>query len=111
MAGKAYQITETIYGRYYYPRQDGQGETSETPRPLKDGEVGEWVLLDGVSITFMTQLPLMQDLLMFPFLCRPQRLVRILACITCTLDKLIFWLAGLFECFDNPVHVFIDLRT
>ncbi|CAL1695893.1 unnamed protein product [Somion occarium] len=46
--GKAYQITETIYGRYYYPRgSDGLGETSEISRPLKDGETAEWVLLDG----------------------------------------------------------------
>ncbi|KAK7694628.1 hypothetical protein QCA50_001815 [Cerrena zonata] len=49
--GKAYQITETIHGRYYYPREDGLGETSETTRPLKEGEVGEWVLLDGTPAT------------------------------------------------------------
>lgn len=29
---------------------DGEGEISETSRPLKDGEVGEWVLLDGVCM-------------------------------------------------------------
>lgn len=27
----------------------GLGETSTTSRPLKDGEVAEWILLDGVS--------------------------------------------------------------
>ncbi|KAI0094916.1 survival protein sure-like phosphatase/nucleotidase [Irpex rosettiformis] len=51
--GKAYHITETIYGRYYYPRdsEDGAGEVSETSRPLKDGETAEWVLLDGTPAT------------------------------------------------------------
>lgn len=29
--------------------KDGLGETSDSPRALKDGEVGEWILLDGVS--------------------------------------------------------------
>lgn len=29
---------------------DGQGETCEQSRPLKDGETGEWILLDGVSL-------------------------------------------------------------
>lgn len=28
---------------------DGQGEISESPRALKEGEIGEWILLDGVS--------------------------------------------------------------
>ena len=27
---------------------DGQGEISNKSRPLKPGEVGEWILLDGV---------------------------------------------------------------
>ncbi|KAH8102641.1 sure-like protein [Cristinia sonorae] len=51
--GKAYQITETVKGRYFYPRQpDGvQGDLSEFPRPLKDGEHAEWVLLDGTPAT------------------------------------------------------------
>jgi hypothetical protein len=30
---------------------DGQGEISNKSRPLKPGEVGEWILLDGVSPT------------------------------------------------------------
>jgi len=58
---KAHQIRETIKGRYYYPREqgellipsyppaetyawiDGEGEISETQRPLKPGEAGEWI--------------------------------------------------------------------
>ncbi|TFY80117.1 hypothetical protein EWM64_g3891 [Hericium alpestre] len=50
--GKAYQITDVIQGRYYYPKDpDGKGETSESSRPLKDGEVAEWILLDGTPAT------------------------------------------------------------
>ncbi|TCD71507.1 hypothetical protein EIP91_008888 [Steccherinum ochraceum] len=51
--GKAYQITEIIHGRYFYPRgPDGlEGETSDISRPLKDGETAEWVLLDGTPAT------------------------------------------------------------
>lgn len=30
---------------------DGQGEISNKKRPLKPGEVGEWILLDGVCTT------------------------------------------------------------
>ncbi|KAJ8702629.1 hypothetical protein PTI98_001330 [Pleurotus ostreatus] len=50
--GKAYHITEITKGRYYYPREpDGMGEISEISRPLKDGEVAEWILLDGTPAT------------------------------------------------------------
>ncbi|EGO01748.1 hypothetical protein SERLA73DRAFT_132245 [Serpula lacrymans var. lacrymans S7.3] len=50
--GKAYHITEITKGRYYYPREpDGRGETSPTSRLLKDGEVAEWILLDGTPAT------------------------------------------------------------
>jgi hypothetical protein len=28
---------------------DGQGETSPSPRSLKEGELGEWILLDAVG--------------------------------------------------------------
>ncbi|KAJ6519843.1 survival protein sure-like phosphatase/nucleotidase [Mycena sanguinolenta] len=51
--GKAFHITEITKGRYFYPRApDGlTGETSPTSRPLKDGEVGEWILLDGTPAT------------------------------------------------------------
>ncbi|KAI0639379.1 survival protein sure-like phosphatase/nucleotidase [Trametes polyzona] len=50
--GKAYQIKDIIAGRYYYPRDpDGLGEVSEQSRPLKDGEVAEWILLDGTPAT------------------------------------------------------------
>ncbi|KAJ7254088.1 sure-like protein [Mycena haematopus] len=51
--GKAFHITEITKGRYFYPRgPDGlTGETSAASRPLKEGEVGEWVLLDGTPAT------------------------------------------------------------
>ncbi|KII94368.1 hypothetical protein PLICRDRAFT_36631 [Plicaturopsis crispa FD-325 SS-3] len=50
--GKAYQITDAITGRYYYPSgADGKGETSPTSRPLREGEVAEWILLDGTPAT------------------------------------------------------------
>ncbi|KAI0067690.1 sure-like protein [Artomyces pyxidatus] len=50
--GKAYQIQDITYGRYYYPRDpDGSGETSEVSRPLAEGEIGEWILLDGTPAT------------------------------------------------------------
>ncbi|KAH7930994.1 sure-like protein [Leucogyrophana mollusca] len=50
--GKAYHITEITKGRYYYPREpDGLGDTSPVSRPLKDGEVAEWILLDGTPAT------------------------------------------------------------
>ncbi|KAI0033144.1 sure-like protein [Vararia minispora EC-137] len=50
--GKAYQIHDTIRGRYYYPKDpNGHGEVSEVSRPLKEGEVAEWVLLDGTPAT------------------------------------------------------------
>ncbi|PSS37717.1 hypothetical protein PHLCEN_2v410 [Hermanssonia centrifuga] len=52
IARKAYQITETIKGRYYYPKDpDGKGEVSETSRHLKEGETTEWILLDGTPAT------------------------------------------------------------
>ncbi|KAJ7038175.1 survival protein sure-like phosphatase/nucleotidase [Mycena alexandri] len=51
--GKAFHITEVTKGRYFYPtKPDGlTGETSETSRPLKEGEVAEWILLDGTPAT------------------------------------------------------------
>ncbi|KAH9082051.1 sure-like protein [Lactarius deliciosus] len=46
--GKAYQIKDIVRGRFYYPRDpDGSGETSDSSRPLKEGEIGEWILIDG----------------------------------------------------------------
>ncbi|KAH8999000.1 sure-like protein [Lactarius hatsudake] len=46
--GKAYQIKDIVRGRFYYPREpDGSGETSDSSRPLKEGEIGEWILIDG----------------------------------------------------------------
>ncbi|KAF9044713.1 sure-like protein, partial [Hymenopellis radicata] len=50
--GKAYHIKEVTKGVYYYPKDpDGYGETSPTSRPLKEGEVAEWILLDGTPAT------------------------------------------------------------
>ncbi|KAF8516183.1 sure-like protein [Hysterangium stoloniferum] len=50
--GKAFQIKEIVKGRYYYPtKPDGAGETSEISRPLREGEVAEWILLDGTPAT------------------------------------------------------------
>lgn len=46
---KAYLIASETTGQYYYPKgPDGtQGERTALPRPLKEGEHVEWVLLDG----------------------------------------------------------------
>ncbi|KAG2154870.1 sure-like protein [Suillus clintonianus] len=50
--GKAFHITEITKGRYYYPKEpDGMGEVSSASRPLNEGEVAEWVLLDGTPAT------------------------------------------------------------
>lgn len=50
--GKAFHIKEITKGRYYYPREpDGMGEVSSASRPLNEGEVAEWVLLDGTPAT------------------------------------------------------------
>ncbi|KAG0708883.1 sure-like protein [Suillus ampliporus] len=50
--GKAFHITEITKGRYYYPKEpDGVGEVSPCSRPLKQGEIAEWVLLDGTPAT------------------------------------------------------------
>ena len=37
---------------------DGQGDVSEVSRPLKDKEVGEWILLDGVKVALHYTKPL-----------------------------------------------------
>jgi len=50
--GKAYHITQIVQGSYYYPKDpDGQGEVSPVSRPLKEGEIAEWILLDGTPAT------------------------------------------------------------
>ncbi|KAG7450494.1 sure-like protein [Guyanagaster necrorhizus] len=50
--GKAYHINEVTKGTYFYPKAlDGAGEVSVTSRPLKDGEIAEWILLDGTPAT------------------------------------------------------------
>lgn len=36
-----------------HPLVDGAGETSEQSRPLRDGEIAEWILLDGVAICYL----------------------------------------------------------
>lgn len=52
--GKSYLIAQTTTGVYYYPTgKDGrEGERSELPRPLKEGEEMEWVLVDGTPGAF-----------------------------------------------------------
>jgi len=49
--GKAFQIKEITKGAYFYPKEDGQGEISAITRALKDGELAEWILLDGTPAT------------------------------------------------------------
>ncbi|KAK0456471.1 survival protein sure-like phosphatase/nucleotidase [Armillaria borealis] len=50
--GKAYHIKEVTKGTYFYPKSpDGTGEVAVTSRPLKDGEIAEWILLDGTPAT------------------------------------------------------------
>ncbi|KAL1719503.1 survival protein sure-like phosphatase/nucleotidase [Schizophyllum commune] len=50
--GKAFHIKEIVTGQYYYPTEPyGYGETSEVSRPLKEGEVAEWILLNGTPAT------------------------------------------------------------
>lgn len=52
--GKAFHITEITKGRYYYPKEPhGKGEISNTSRLLKEGEIAEWILLDGASISYI----------------------------------------------------------
>ncbi|KAM0793196.1 hypothetical protein ACM66B_000666 [Microbotryomycetes sp. NB124-2] len=50
----SFLIAQQATGMYYYPRgPDGtQGEWSDLPRPLKDGEdAGEWIALKGTPAT------------------------------------------------------------
>ncbi|KAF8168079.1 survival protein sure-like phosphatase/nucleotidase [Crassisporium funariophilum] len=49
--GKAYHIKEITTGNYFYPKEDGSGEISSQSRPLRDGELDEWILLDGTPAT------------------------------------------------------------
>ncbi|CAE6452334.1 unnamed protein product [Rhizoctonia solani] len=49
--GKAHAIHDAVYGYYFYPKGDGTGERRDVPRLLEDGEVGEWILLDGTPAT------------------------------------------------------------
>ncbi|KAF8973946.1 survival protein sure-like phosphatase/nucleotidase [Flammula alnicola] len=49
--GKAYHIKEITKGSYFYPKDDGSGDISLRSRPLKDGELAEWILLDGTPAT------------------------------------------------------------
>ncbi|KAJ7597058.1 survival protein sure-like phosphatase/nucleotidase [Mycena floridula] len=45
--GTAYLPKCPVKGHYFYPREDGQGETSTSSRPLIPGELAEWILLDS----------------------------------------------------------------
>ncbi|KAF8707712.1 Sure-like protein, partial [Rhizoctonia solani] len=53
--GKAYVIRDVIHGQYFYPKEGeftyGTGEKCDVSRPLKAGEVGEWILLEGTPAT------------------------------------------------------------
>lgn len=52
--GKSFAIAEEITGGFYYPKAGttgGTGEHSVLPRPLKDDETDEFVLLDGTPAT------------------------------------------------------------
>lgn len=50
--GNAFHIKEITKGKYYYPKEpNGIGEVSSASRPLNEGEVAEWVLLDGTPAT------------------------------------------------------------
>ncbi|KAF9459924.1 survival protein sure-like phosphatase/nucleotidase [Collybia nuda] len=49
--GKAFHIKEITTGSYFYPKEDGQGEISNVPRILREGEIAEWILLDGTPAT------------------------------------------------------------
>lgn len=51
--GKSYLISQTTTGEYFYPtgKLGIEGEHSALPRPLKDGEDMEWILLNGTPAT------------------------------------------------------------
>jgi len=49
--GKAYHINEIVRGNYFYPKEDGNGELTSSSRPLKNGELAEWILIDGTPAT------------------------------------------------------------
>ena len=74
--GGAFHTSGTINGQYYYPKDPGavslkgsvsagrsnpspagQGEISALPRGLKEGEIGEWILLDAVNPMHYDNLP------------------------------------------------------
>ncbi|KAG1757547.1 sure-like protein, partial [Suillus lakei] len=56
--GKAFHITEITKGRYYYPKEpNGMGEVSSASRPLNEGEIAEWVLLDGLMVYALRRPP------------------------------------------------------
>ncbi|KAK8864278.1 5'/3'-nucleotidase SurE [Kwoniella newhampshirensis] len=51
--GKAYAISDVISASYFYPLDpDGlTGDITTTPRPLKEGETMEWIMLSGTPAT------------------------------------------------------------
>jgi tubulin--tyrosine ligase len=105
-AGKAYQIKDILRGRFYYPRDpgkiyhacgrglkiqllyalDGLGEFSDFPRDLKEGEIGEWILLDGVSPGSRSSCALSKTTTD-----RHQRRAPMSRCTTYTLARSTFW--------------------
>lgn len=56
---KSYLIAQETTGTYYYPKgPDGtEGEKADLPRPLKDGEHVEWILLNGTPGELLPVLP------------------------------------------------------
>lgn len=51
--GKSYLISQLTTGQYYYPTGESgiEGERSDLPRSLKEGEEMEWILLNGTPAT------------------------------------------------------------
>lgn len=56
---KSYLIAQETTGTYYYPKgPDGtEGEKTDLPRPLKEGEHVEWILLNGTPGESLPVLP------------------------------------------------------
>ncbi len=48
--GSPVRLIASLLTMFAHTTEDGQGEVSETSRPLRDGEIAEWVLLDGVGL-------------------------------------------------------------
>lgn len=48
--GKAFHIKDIIHGNYFYPKEDGTGDVSPTPRPLKEGELVSYPQLSLTAV-------------------------------------------------------------